>query len=225
MAGNILATVHIPYTTGLPEDEAVNTFAFAWGGAGLATTEITDLVIDFYRGSPGTNTVSSYLSEVCDRTTNAARVDLAEIVNLGPVPDISPVYFSDSFSLDPVVSGGASWSLPLEVALTASFFNTTDTAVSIRRRRGRIYIGPLVVDAIDTAGPFPLASGGFVGDVALACEALAITSSSNDTNWSVWSRAGESMFTVDTGFVDDEFDTQRRRGADASFRETWTTIV
>jgi hypothetical protein len=40
-------------------------------------------------------------------------------------------------------------------------------------------------------------------------------------SWSVWSRKNANTKLVTGGFVDNAFDTQRRRGEKASGRQTW----
>jgi hypothetical protein len=46
-----------------------------------------------------------------------------------------------------------------------------------------------------------------------------------DMEWAVWSTTRSQMARVVGGWVDDDFDTQRRRGLTSSFRTKWGTTV
>jgi len=221
----ILATVTMPYTTGLPEDIAVNTFAFDGdpGDAG-AESDLTDLLEAFYTTVVGSFSIGSMISEVVSRTTNACRIDLAEIVDTGPTVDVGPVYFSADFTMTAPHGTGTAVSLPLEVAIVNSVRNVLGTG-PVARRRGRQYIGPLDIIVLSTTGPFPLVDPTFTSLLATQSEALATDSATNGTSWCVWSRTAGQLFLIEAGFVDNEFDTQRRRGADATLRESWSTLV
>jgi hypothetical protein len=49
----------------------------------------------------------------------------------------------------------------------------------------------------------------------------AFTALTLDTTWSVWSEANQTASPVRDGWVDDAWDTQRRRGLDSSARTTF----
>lgn len=225
MTVGVLATVHLPYTTGLPEDESVNTFAFVWDGTGdEPTTEITTALTDFYNVSGGT-AVRALISEVVDRGTDKCHVDLAPIIDAGPVPNIGGVYFQDHFTLGAPHGTGTPVSLPLECAIVCSFYASIPTLTSIRRRRGRIYLGPLDIVALDTTGPFPMIPSSTTDSLADACQSLQEDAAVAGFPWAVWSRAAGDLFPVDSGWVNNEFDTQRRRGAEATARSNWTVLI
>jgi len=222
---NVLATVHLPYTTGLPSDEAVNTFAFIDDTVGGATSEITDVLVDFYTTNYPTLNLGQYISAVVDRTSNACRVDLAEIVDAGPTVDVGPVYYSDTFTLD-APGAAPDLTLPLEVAVCASF-RADGGSAPIARRRGRVYLGPLEGNAsieMDTAN-YPTVSPDLTSLIAEASEALQVASTLADVPWAVWSRRDGVLRPVTSGWVNNEFDTQRRRQVDATLRDNWSVLI
>lgn len=218
----VLATVHLPYLTGLPEDEAVNTFAFDNQSVNDPITgDLTDIIIAAYNG--GGTPMGGIISESVSRATNACRVDLAEIEVLGPTPNVGPVYYSDTFTLT-AVSGTAS-PLPLEVAIVTSFYNSTETSTTIRRRRGRVYLGPINLTCLDAAGTYPLVTDATLTKINTAMEAMQVAAAAADVPWCVWSRASGELFPVDSGWTENDFDTQRRRGAKAEQRDNWSVLV
>lgn len=226
MAG-VLATVTLPYTTGLPEDTAVNTFVFDNDTGSEQTTLITELLVDFYTTVSGSFSVGSMISEIVDRNTDACTIDLANIVSLGPVGsvEVGPVYFTDTFTLTAAHGSGTAVSLPLEVAIVNSVSGPGSPLVPVARRRGRQYIGPLDIVVLATGGPYPYVDPTFTALLAEMSEDLAVASTAADVPWCVWSRTEPVLTVIESGFINNEFDTQRRRGADASARVNWTISV
>jgi len=224
---DVLATVRLPYTTGLPDDVAINTFAFHSDETTWTTTaDLTDAIVAFYNATQSnTNEVSGMISEVVSRTTSACSVSLAEIIDAGPTVDIGPVEYIDTFTLGAAGQGSTTVSLPLEVSVVSSFRNVSGTG-PVARRRGRIFLGPLDISTLDTGGPYPLVQVGTTAALAEATETLAGSAWGVDNfQLSVWSRANGSLQPVEAGFVNNEFDTQRRRAADATARTSWSNLV
>lgn len=145
-----------------------------------------------------------------------------KIYNLGDPLPRSPIY-DDSFV--PSGSNVGPSSLPLEVAVVSSFSAPRQSGVPQARRRGRLYIGPLSVDVVDISSPLflPVVKPVFLTLLAGVTKTL---SESNDptAQWVVWSRKGNSFAPIEEGYVNNEFDTQRRRGYDALARTQWTNV-
>lgn len=100
--------------------------------------------------------------------------------------------------------------LPLEVASCLSYQAAPISGIPQARRRGRVYIGPLNVNTIDTTGRI---SSAFRSSLAGAGQDLLDASNSSVTwKWSTHSRVLGTGAQVASGWVDDEPDTQRRRG-------------
>lgn len=108
---------------------------------------------------------------------------------------------------------------PPEVAVVLSFQANQVSGIPQSRRRGRVYFGPLKATDIDAAGRPSISC---VNDIANFGDSLLASSMADpDWEWVVWSSiAGPSIVT--NGWVDDEFDTQRRRGRIATTRVVWS---
>lgn len=123
----------------------------------------------------------------------------------------------DTFNL---VSAPTSDPLPTEVSLVMSFQGTRAAGFSQKRRRGRIYFGPIrstaaaagrptsaIITALSTAG------------ATFKSNVEAITGGAH--SWAVWSNVDQEAVHVANGWVDNAFDTQRRRGVLATSRTTF----
>jgi len=114
--------------------------------------------------------------------------------------------------------------LPPEVAMVMSFQAPPESGINQGRRRGRIYLGPLGVTNLGNDGR---PASGRITQLKNAGEDLQDASdAASDWVWCVYSRAqvadGENPVSfVESGWVDNEFDTQRRRGWKATSRSVW----
>lgn len=226
-----LATVTFQGDSGLSKDRFVNTFAFT-GASGPATVNAAVNTAwrlrDFYRGVSGGGTAlelflngqmsRKVLVKVYDATASHPR----------------PILYQNTFEL----GGVSDHALPEEVALCLSYYS----ARNLPRLRGRLYIGPLNVFAAATtadarpaqsfltsmhdaasrlllAGPDALPIGWF--DDPYPTGSIAET-----VSWVVHSRLGSGTkaapvpeFNLATaGWIDNAWDTQRRRGAQPTTR-------
>lgn len=208
----------LPYKTGLPRDLTVNAFNFvtADGSGGLPLlTALGNLVKSFYNDAPGADhPIAYYLSGVINR---AACKNVFYNVNLvsGEIGD--PVG-STTWTLAGEAAGATP--MPLEVAICASY-KASDGSIPLARRRGRVYLGPLNTTVLNVTGDYPAPSTPFTNQVAWASKQLATASAALGAPWAVWSRAQAGAYGIDAGWVDNEFDTQRRRGVEATSRKTW----
>jgi hypothetical protein len=109
--------------------------------------------------------------------------------------------------------------LPPEVSMCLSFQGTPESGVSQARKRGRIFVGPLNSVAMSTTGR-PTTSA-INTMVAAGQELLDESDAAATWSWQVWSASTGDSFPVVNGWVDDEFDTQRRRGRLATTRTTF----
>lgn len=211
------AVVTLPWTSGLPEDVSVNTFHFLTGTNPASVAELNEIVTDltaFYNsdfGTPG-NPVGGYLSPLVSRDASACSI---EIFDLADVPPRQPVHvgtFTLVASADPNL-------LPPEVALCASFQGDPISGVPQSRRRGRVFIGPLNMasDAATTGRP----TAAFQEALVDAMEGIVGLLVGSGVAWTVYSRTSDAMSAVSNGWVDDEWDTVRSRGRDATSRLSW----
>lgn len=198
--------------SGLPEDRIVNVFHFqaaeAYSSASFAAR---DQVRDFYTGANTTFSVGAYLSCYLSRAAKIVTYDLAE-----PPPRVPTEL---AFTLPDATSLNG---LPEEVAVCLSMRGAIPPAAG-PRRRGRVYIGPLNQSAYDTAATIrparPIAS--FITDLTVAATRLQ-AAGIGGVLWCIRSeRPVENFVPVSGGWVDNAFDTQRRRGPDATERTEW----
>lgn len=111
--------------------------------------------------------------------------------------------------------------LPSEVALVASFQGDKTAGLPQARRRGRIYFGPLDA-SLNTDGRPTTATCTTLGtQVQTLCNDV-IALPTTGAYLGVWSEVDQSITPVSNGWVDNAFDTQRRRGEDPTLRVNWT---
>lgn len=224
------AQITIPLDSGIPEDAIVNTLYFD-GDEDLdqvaTDADYHNTVFDAIQTFYNTFDQGLYGSNVGDNAT----VKIYDMRD--PLP--RQPEFEDTFALaNKLVSA-----LPNEVALCLSFQAVAVSGQLQRRRRGRIYLGPianhgdcvsvingqarpslemrqLVIDAADAMKQtdLPIGIGGSVR--------WAVYSRTTDTGTGSPALPGTSIddafHDVDNGWCDDAFDTQRRRGPDATAR-------
>jgi hypothetical protein len=188
----------------LPEDRVVNVFHFATSADYTISLPLVETaVVEFYNtvaGSPApAKAVGSYLSPWVQRAVELRSYDLEEVKPR--TPTVLP------FTLPAVEPGGG---LPEEVAVVCTLHGTPPPAVG-PRTRGRIYIGPLAMAAMQlgaaTAPARPLPA--FKDVLKFALERLV----NNSPGWAIRSVTPVQNFVaIDQGYIDDAFDTQRRRG-------------
>lgn len=203
-------------SSGLPEDRVVNVFHFVGSStyeadAATATTR----VIGFYNSlaSGQTNAIGGYLSSWVNRTAQIRTYDLT--TSKPRVPTIT------TFELTPYLSDNG---LPEEVAIVTTFYGSPPVT---RRRRGRLYIGPLNSNtSVINFGNQAAASAPnpqIILDLRDATKQLATV---GPVQWCIRSSLpSENFVPVAGGYVDNAFDTQRRRGPDATTRQVWTNIL
>lgn len=229
--GHALAQVRLARTSGLPEDVVVNTFHFLTASDPVDGTDaalITTRIENFYKvaGDATVNAVQTYLSNVLATSGHEIRV-----YDMGLPEPRTPIR-TLAMSLTP-----GSAALPSEVALCVSYRRPLISGVDPARRRGRIFVGPLSTAAAGatSAGDVrPIAA--FQNSLAFAAQDLA-TPTTGSPAWSVYSAPAAAYTGKDgqpipanpgdldaivTVWVDNAFDTQRRRGAAPTSRVTLT---
>lgn len=153
--------------------------------------------------------------------------NMSDVVNLGVGGlEIVSYDFDDPKPRAPVLrtlgtlAGVSINGLPREVALCMSFQGTRLAGVPQARRRGRIYI-PFLQETANDGDGRPTTT--LVNSVVAAGQVLLNSSDAAPTwTWEIWSAAGPGFTTVTDGWVDNEWDTQRRRGRRATSRTTFT---
>lgn len=216
--GHLMVQHAFKSISGMPEDDMVNTFHFQFAGTiyGSHPAFLENAVMGFYNLDPGTtgDAVLTYMGT----SGMAAPRHAVKVYNMGdPAPRI-PVLSTTSTS----GTANATQQLPQEVAACLSF-KAVDLAGSIpSRRRGRVYIGPLNVSAIQPVAGLHGSEVNFVLQQSIVESALDLANAciANTTPWCVFSpttkAAGgteaEYLLPVKTVWCDDAFDTVRSRG-------------
>lgn len=216
----VLIVSRLHSLSGIQEDFTQNSWVFEEGAepdplvaAGTAINKLDDfyLAIGGYYGSS-----VSRVSMVHEHLV----YDLAAELDTPGSGTGSPILV-ENFSI-PVALASAG--LPSEVATVLSFHAALGGApVEVggtrprSRRHGRVFLGPLNIQCMNEEAGFgetrPRAA--FRTVVADAAEAM-IVGTGND--WSVWSRVDGTVREVVGGWIDNAFDTQRRRGVAATGR-------
>jgi hypothetical protein len=205
--------------TGLPVDRVVHTFHFinaadtVWSGAQL---DEIDLALESFYGTTQAGTTQELDTFMSSRLSGAMTI---KHYDLHDAPPRAPI----RTTIAPAIVPGAD-SLPTEVALCLSYQGQRVSGLPQSRRRGRVYIGPLSVSALVQATGLPNTAANGVIDTIAACGTFlaGATWSALGTVWGVYSPTDDQGVTVTDGWVDNAFDTQRRRGEKATTRQLWT---
>jgi hypothetical protein len=219
------AQVTIPHDSALPEDSVVNTFHFQTGAdpdaAQLLEIQARLLALYNVASAPGTSTIGSSLSRVINPPMATLKV-----YNMAQPQPRAPIFTAPLV----ISSGTSSTALPSEVAVCGSYQAAKVSGLAHARRRGRIFFGPLN----DASGTLEVAPGTFRPSVnlrnAIAGAMKAMAAKNSDpllVDWVVFSPTignnPEIVWPkVVSGWVDNAFDTQRRRGERSTARTEWT---
>lgn len=225
--------VVLPDTTGIPRDQNVNTWYAKYGIGSPGSTEFSNACDDFIKFyntiNDGVATISSYLASMVDRGSGKASVEVYAIPDARGVLG-APVY-SKTWTVAAQNASGVD--LPAEVATCLSYHGdftgvAEHGAAGTRpkaRRRGRIYIGPLITGVLrygHGAGTPQRPDTAWNTRMIDSAQAMASALTGHGWEWNTFSRTDWAIHTVVGGWVDDEFDTQRRRGESPSSRTTYT---
>lgn len=230
VTGDTLVRVELPPASGLSQDKCVLDFAFARIDESAPSetddTNIANALAAFFNtNGPDGVSVAKYISPFIARTP---AVPVAKFYNIVVGSLGSP---RRSISLPALVAPTSSTGLPCEVAACLSF-HADETGIlehvggtrPAARRRGRVYIGPLIPGAVaEATAPYMLATQ-FTDQLRTAAHALAVAVAAEDWVWCVWSRSDVTLRPVVGGWTDNAPDTQRRRGPDPTSRTTWTVV-
>lgn len=217
----------------LPKDEMINTFHFtdSTGDSAVQAGQLAAARISaFYSAAHSVAALMSFLASTVDPTITVKCYDVA-------APEPRPIVYQGHFAI-PAATGA---SLPTEVALCLSYY----TDRNIVGHRGRLYIGPLSTFCLDASGSNPRPDATLVSSMRQA--ALQLANPEGDTvagnlvtdvttvgsagtgipKWVLASRngvhAGPIVYNnILGGWIDNEWDTQRRRRIASTARTTWS---
>lgn len=210
---NVLAMLAIPNDDAVAANGVVNTWHFGTVDASPEdqSAAIAAALNTFYTHDySGYGSVSALFSSRLAHTGAVLKMyDLADTKPRAP-------FYEASFAL---TAPSNTNSLPAEVALCLSFRGEKLSGANMARKRGRIYFGPWSTTAL-ASGTDGLPDMTRVG-AALFQAGLALRDASEaaaDWTWGVYSTAGSTFSRVTTVWIDNDWDTQRRRGRKATVR-------
>lgn len=214
------AQVVIPLDSNIPEDAIVNTLYFDQDDNGLLPPpdDSYDAVVaslaQFYNAF--------------DNTIFPSTVATSATVRIYDMRDPEPRQMRrlDAFAIVP--SGQAP--LPNEVACCASFAADYESGVNPARRRGRVYLGPISSGVVEVLNSQAMITQAAVDAIIAGLDSLLAPNDvgGSSLTWALYSpttdaggaNIDDSFFDVQRGWVDNAFDTQRRRGAAPTIRTT-----
>lgn len=217
-ADTYMATVVFASDGTLDAKHWSNTFFFKDDGATplsfSAAADAVKVLLDKFYGainSPGTVRITNYMGDQVSLADS--RIKVYDLNDPAPrIPEVRTVSFGT------VPSGTR---LPSECAAVLSYRSGAATVGGGSldpRARGRLFIGPLSSIVMqDASQPDTILTQTFVNALVGAGDYLR-DQTDNDLTWVQYSRLNDALANVTGGFVDNAFDTQRRRGSPASLR-------
>lgn len=215
------AQVVIPAVSAIAKDAAVNTFHFGTldPATDIATSALIAAAIgNMYQAvhTPGSQSMGSLLAGT--HAPNLGRIKIYRLNDAKPRPALYDAAANLGTPSSPA-------SMPGEVALCGSYQAEKLAGEIQARRRGRFYLGPLNNDAPQSpTNQYSTPNSGCVNAVLGAMIFLRDESDAAATwSWVVYSTVNGLADTaaVDNGWVDNAWDTQRRRGRTATTRTLW----
>lgn len=197
--------------SGASEDVYVNTWHFI-GEPDMPPADITGLaghLFDFYlEVHGGLGKITDYMHAGALSAGHRIKIyDLDE-----PTPRV-PRY--DVIDGIPIAGNTTNDQLPEEIALCLSFKGTPTPGVSAGRRRGRVYLGPWAVNALNrsAANTLPTRPDAALSTLIVqASQTMATAVLTHGFTWAIYSPTNNASVPVAECWVDDAFDVQRRRG-------------
>lgn len=216
MTRQALVQCALEHDSALPQDRVVNTFHFWSADATVIDTATANALADACKEvyqtahTPGTSALQTKLSSKLGTAATAKVYDLGETA-----PRVVK-NSNQAFSISPATTGKP---LPHEIALCLSYKSDLASGDVAARHRGRIYFGPFQDTVLASDGT---PDSTIVNILAGIGSYLSNLEPVTGWHWAVRSTAADASYTVTNGWVDNAWDTQRRRGEDPTTRQLWT---
>lgn len=197
----------LPELSGLPRDIVVNSWYFIGTDNEVTMAgEAADRLDAFYTGITAWRNTDGYNFPGA----------IYQIYNEEDTPPRIPGLIQSDYTATGPGSG-----LPSEVAACLSYHeNLAGGGIPTARKKGRIFIGALDSGVISLTGNRIVLDDDFVASLTTAAEAL-LTANTAGTTWAFHSPTRGTYNAIVGGWVDNAFDTQRRRGTDSTSRVLW----
>lgn len=214
----------IPLDSGVPEDAIVNTWHFDDDDDPVASaTDTSDWIVQ---------QLSNFYSAI-DQIVFPSTVSSPMTLKMYDMAEPEPRIPIDTAEI--TVTPSANPPLPNEVALCLSFAAEMESGVRPSRRRGRIFLGPVQNGAAEVVNSQLRPTFAVRDAVRNAANELQTGfehpgSPGFRLRWSIYSprtretggTVGQAFNDVLSGWVDNAFDTQRRRGPAPTTRDVFT---
>lgn len=205
------ASVSIPLDSGVPEDAVVNTFYFDQDDNGLLPPPETSYA--------AVVTSLQEFYQAFDGDLFPASVGSVATVRIYDMRDPQPrlLRFTGTLSITPSTADP----LPSQVSLCMSFAAAPVAGVNPARRRGRVFLGPIAANASELVSSQARPSAALRAAVKAGADSLIVPNDvgGSSLSWAIYSpttdvggaTVDDSFNDVQSGWIDDVFDTQRRR--------------
>lgn len=201
------------HTNGLPKDRFVHTWHFFTAGTGADFPNVRDLLEDFYCTTGAGSPLRTHMPTSLQTQPEVNAYNLAD-----PKPR-TPVYTA-GFKVP--VTFGTGTPLPTEVALCLSYEAKKLSGSNQARRRNRVYLGPWRSQTVGSTGAPDTT---FITDISRQAKALHDAAEASVTwDWVVYSPTDDTHHLIDHLWIDNAWDTQRRRGIAPSTRSEHTLL-
>lgn len=210
----IRAQVRIPYYTAIPQDIISNTFHYFWDGVvGFedVCNYLTGRLQAFYNTAYQT---SGWAAWTRAESSQVNWYDLS-------TPEPRVPY---TVNLTLTANRATTTLLAPEAAIVLSYQGARVAGIPQARRRGRLYMGGLA-DAWSTAATttsFPTPNAGRVTNLITGFTTSVVNTADAGLQFVVYSPTSNATALPVNGWVDNAFDTQRRRGNRATARTLWS---
>lgn len=207
------------YQSGLDQDVSISTFYSAAADTEANITAFGTFITNLFQDTTEVSgpSIHNLMSGYVDRDATTLRM-----VSFNPATgfeDAEPIEVSMTMA-NPTNTAN----LPQEVAFCLSY-NSQFTAVNKGRNRGRVFLGPFNngfnVGAL-LAPSRPITE--FAEIIAFRAKTFADIANGDGAQISLYSPTDNALKQITAYSFDDEWDTQRRRGLDKTFRTTYQVL-
>jgi hypothetical protein len=172
---------------------------------------VRDMLRDFYTATAPDAQAS--ITEYFSRESMTGKWTI-KVYNLSDAKPRYPVYTDTDTLTLPATSN-----LPTEVAAVMSFQGVRIAGEKQSKRRNRVYLGPWAV----TANYSGYVTDSLVETILFSGKELIKASEASDQwDWVIYSPTDNEVIAIENGWVDNGWDTQRRRGTRATARGTFS---
>lgn len=201
----IRAQVVLRTVDNLPENYITNTIYFDTTTEAVAACDEVAGYLETFYGS-----LRTYMSDLLSQNGHNIKFYFQD----QPTPNFP--FHEVGWNFSAALTGNP---LPSECAIVCSFQGTKVNGVNQASRRGRIYLGPLN-DSTNVDG---LVQPGIQQAISLAMKTLTLDmgGGTDPVPLHVFSPTLGTSTPVVDGWVDNAFDTQRRRGIASTVRDVW----